>query len=75
MSTFMAILSQLFWGVTVGALSSTFGLLAKAAATLLGFGGAGWFGLRWHRGRKGRIDGVMTKRRGWRFWRKRSEGE
>ena len=52
MSTFMAIMSQLFWGVTVGALSSTFSLLAKAAITLAGLGGFGWWGLRWRRGRR-----------------------
>lgn len=48
----MAIMSQLFWGVTVGALSSTFSLLAKGAMMVLGFGGAGWWGLRWRRNRR-----------------------
>lgn len=54
MNTFMAIMAQLFWGVTVGALSSTFSLLAKGAMMALGFGGAGWWGLRWRRGRRER---------------------
>lgn len=50
----MAIMSQLFWGVTVGALSSTFSLLAKATVTLAGLGGAAWWGLRWQRDRSRR---------------------
>lgn len=51
MNTFMAIMSQLFWGVTVGALSSAFSTVAKGAAMLGGLGGAGWYGLKWRRGR------------------------
>ncbi|MCT2399063.1 hypothetical protein [Novosphingobium mangrovi (ex Huang et al. 2023)] len=46
MNTFMAIMSQLFWGVTAGALSATFSMLAKGVAVLGGLGLAGWFGLR-----------------------------
>lgn len=46
MNTFMAIMSQLFWGVTVGALSSTFALIAKGAALVGGLGCAGWWNLR-----------------------------
>lgn len=34
MQTFMAIMSQLFWGVTVGALSATFSSVAKLAAAI-----------------------------------------
>ncbi|WP_169800990.1 hypothetical protein [Novosphingobium naphthalenivorans] len=48
----MAILSQLFWGVTVGALSSAFSLLAKGVMVLAGLGGAGWWSLRQRRRRK-----------------------
>lgn len=54
MNTFMAIMSQLFWGVTVGALTSTLGLLAKGAAMVGCLGCAGWFGLsRRRRKRRG----------------------
>lgn len=52
MNTFMAIMSQLFWGVTVGALSSTFSLIAKGAAMAGGVGGAGWWSLRRRRRRR-----------------------
>ena len=51
MNVFMAIMSQLFWGVTVGALSSTFSLLAKGAAMLGGLSAAGWWGIKRRRGR------------------------
>jgi uncharacterized membrane protein len=46
MNTFMAIMSQLFWGVTVGALSATFSALAQAAVLLGGLGVLGWYGLK-----------------------------
>lgn len=52
MNTFIAIMSQLFWGVTVGALSSTFALAAKAMVLFAGVGSAGWCGWRWHCRRK-----------------------
>ncbi len=55
MHNFMAILSQLFWGVTIGALSAAFETLAKGAMMLCGLGGAGWYGLRWRRNRRMRI--------------------
>lgn len=35
MNTFMAILSQLFWGVTIGALTATFTWIGKAMAAAL----------------------------------------
>ncbi|KHK89530.1 hypothetical protein [Novosphingobium malaysiense] len=47
MNTFMAIMSQLFWGVTVGALTSTFSFFAKGVAVTAGVCGAGWWGRRW----------------------------
>jgi hypothetical protein len=52
MNTFMTIMSQLFWGVTVGALSSAFSSLATGAATVAAVGGAGWYG--WKRRRRKR---------------------
>lgn len=52
MNTFMAIMSQLFWGVTVGALSSAFSSLAKGAATIAVLGCAGWFGMKRRRGKR-----------------------
>ncbi|MBO9725338.1 MAG: hypothetical protein J7530_13250 [Novosphingobium sp.] len=55
MNTFMAILSQLFWGVTVGALSAAFSTLAKGLATIVGIGGVGWYSLKRRRERRGRI--------------------
>jgi len=54
MHNFMAILSQLFWGVTIGALSAAFETLAKGAMMLGGLGGAGWYGLRWRKSRRDR---------------------
>ncbi|MCJ2188732.1 hypothetical protein [Novosphingobium beihaiensis] len=56
MNTFMAIMSQLFWGVTVGALSSTFSLLAKGTIVLGGLGGTAWYGLKRRRGSRKRKD-------------------
>jgi len=46
MNTFMAIMSQLFWGVTIGALSATATALGKGALALCCLGGAGWYALR-----------------------------
>jgi hypothetical protein len=54
MHNFMAILSQLFWGVTIGALSTAFMTLAKGAVLIGGLGGVGWCGLRWRKSRIGR---------------------
>ncbi|WP_334181662.1 hypothetical protein [Novosphingobium sp.] len=51
----MAILSQLFWGVTVGALSAAFSTLAKGLAAIVGIGGVGWYSLKRRRERRGRI--------------------
>lgn len=56
MNTFMAIMSQLFWGVTIGALSSTFSLVAKGAALLGGLGCAGWWSVRRRREREKQED-------------------
>ncbi|KPH60610.1 MULTISPECIES: hypothetical protein [Novosphingobium] len=56
MNTFMAIMSQLFWGVTVGALSAAFSAVAKALAALIGIGGVGWYSLRRRREKRARID-------------------
>jgi hypothetical protein len=53
MNTFMTIMSQLFWGVTVGALSSAFSSLATGAATLAALGGAGWYGIKRRRRKQG----------------------
>ncbi|WP_235522787.1 hypothetical protein [Novosphingobium sp. Leaf2] len=50
----MTILSQLFWGVTIGALSAAFETLAKGALVIGGLGGAGWYGLQWRRNRQKR---------------------
>ncbi|EIZ77435.1 hypothetical protein WSK_3967 [Novosphingobium sp. Rr 2-17] len=54
MNTFMAIMSQLFWGVTIGALGAAFETLAKGAIMIGGIGGAGWYGLKWRRDRRNR---------------------
>ncbi len=54
MNTFMAVMSQLFWGVTVGALSAAFSSVAKGAATVAVLGGAGWYGMK--RRRRKRAD-------------------
>jgi hypothetical protein len=54
MNTFMAIMSQLFWGVTVGALSAAFSSLAKGAATVAALAGMGWYGIK--RRRRKRAD-------------------
>ncbi len=52
----MAIMSQLFWGVTVGALSSSFSFLAKGLIVVAGLGAAGWFGLKRRRNRRNKDD-------------------
>lgn len=52
MNTFMAIMSQLFWGVTVGALSAAFSSLAKGAATVAALGCAGWYGMKRRRAKR-----------------------
>lgn len=49
MGTVVAILSQLFWGVTVGALTGTVGALAKLGATLGSVVGGGFLIRRWRR--------------------------
>lgn len=46
MNTFMAVMSQLFWGVTVGALSAAFSFVGKGAAAAGILGCAGWYGLK-----------------------------
>ncbi|MGF7154585.1 hypothetical protein [Novosphingobium gossypii] len=56
MHNFMAILSQLFWGVTIGALSAAFETLAKGAMMIGGLGSAGWYGLKWRKARRQRDD-------------------
>lgn len=50
MTTFMAIMAQLFWGVTIGALSATASAIVKGALVLGCLGGAGWYTLRVRRG-------------------------
>lgn len=56
MNTFMAIMSQLFWGVTIGALTSAFSFLAKGLVAIFGLGAVGWYGFRRHREKRSRID-------------------
>ncbi|EQB17528.1 MAG: hypothetical protein K0R64_409 [Novosphingobium lindaniclasticum] len=56
MNTFMAIMSQLFWGVTIGALSAAFSALAKGLAAVVGIGGVGWYSLKRRRDRRARIE-------------------
>ncbi len=46
MNTFMAILSQLFWGVTVGALEAAFSTILRGGLTIAAFGGLGWLGMK-----------------------------
>ncbi|TCM18959.1 hypothetical protein EDF56_104494 [Novosphingobium sp. PhB165] len=52
----MAIMSQLFWGVTIGALTSAFSLLAKGLASIGVIGSLGWYGFKRHRERRARIE-------------------
>jgi len=56
MNTFMAIMSQLFWGVTVGALSAAFSTLAKGLAAIAGIGAVGWYSLKRRRDKRARLD-------------------
>ncbi|WP_260924784.1 hypothetical protein [Novosphingobium sp. 9] len=65
MYNFMAILSQLFWGVTIGALSAAFTAIGQGLAVAFGIGGLGWWGLRHHRkGRpRGDTDSTRDKKR------------
>lgn len=48
----MLILSQLFWGVTVGALTETALIVGRGLLGAVGLGGAAWFGIRWRKRRK-----------------------
>jgi hypothetical protein len=45
-NTFMAIMSQLFWGVTVGALTVTASAIGKILLAVGVVGGLGWWALR-----------------------------
>ncbi|MCJ1961989.1 hypothetical protein [Novosphingobium mangrovi (ex Hu et al. 2023)] len=54
MNTFMAIMSQLFWGVTVGALEAAFATVARGAFAVFGLGGAGWWMVKRRRARQER---------------------
>jgi hypothetical protein len=49
MGTVVAILSQLFWGVTVGALTGTVALLAKLLAVGTGVFGGGFALFNWRK--------------------------
>jgi hypothetical protein len=49
MNTVMAILSQLFWGVTVGALTGTAALIAKIFLFGGGLFGGGYAALNWRK--------------------------
>lgn len=59
MNTVMAILSQLFWGVTVGALSGTATALAKLFALGGGLFGGGYAMFNWRK-----LSGKLA------FWRR-----
>jgi hypothetical protein len=52
----MLILSQLFWGVTVGALTETALLVGRGLLGAVGLGGAAWWGMKWRNRRKKRSD-------------------
>ena len=52
MGTVVAILSQLFWGVTVGALTGTVGAIAKLLAMAGGLFGGGFAIFNWQKLRK-----------------------
>jgi len=49
MGTVVAILSQLFWGVTVGALTGTAALIVKLFATIGGVVGSGLAVFHWRK--------------------------
>lgn len=49
MGTIVAILSQLFWGVTVGALSGTAAVIAKLFAVGGGLFGGGYAMFNWRK--------------------------
>ena len=49
MNTVMAILSQLFWGVTVGALTGTAALILKVFLFGGGLFGGGYAALNWRK--------------------------
>jgi hypothetical protein len=49
MGTVVAILSQLFWGVTVGALSGTAAIIAKLFAMAGGLFGGGFALFHWRK--------------------------
>lgn len=51
MNTFMAIMSQLFWGVTVGALTAAFTTIGQGIALVSGASGAAYLWRKWRRGR------------------------
>lgn len=53
----MLILSQLFWGVTVGALTETALIVGRGLLGAAGLGGAAWFGFRWHKRKRRKDDG------------------
>ncbi|MBH0112207.1 hypothetical protein I5E68_04470 [Novosphingobium sp. YJ-S2-02] len=52
MNTFMAIMSQLFWGVTVGALEAAFSTILRGGLTVGLIGGLGWWGVKKRRSRR-----------------------
>lgn len=52
MGTVVAILSQLFWGVTVGALTGTAALILKLVATAAGVFSGGFALVHWRKVRE-----------------------
>jgi len=55
MNTLVSILSQLFWGVTAGALMAAVTTIGQFAAMAGGVFGAGYLARRW-RGKRGKKD-------------------
>ncbi|MBB3938522.1 hypothetical protein GGR39_000151 [Novosphingobium fluoreni] len=49
MGTLVAVLSQLFWGVTIGALTGTVGLILKVVLTAGGVFGSGFAIFNWRK--------------------------